>query len=207
MGTGEGGFLATRSSRLFRGIFCRRARAIISRKFRTRRMTRCRNRRSSRRRNRRIRRSRLISRRSEEYRQGKWDDARRDFVRARDLGYKPGFLEGLSPSEYLSRMDEKQAEEARLAQRVKDNTGESASGSSSASDQTVSLGESTTSSPRRPPPVVLPVARWRRRSAGAAGAASDAAADESAEQGGVSGAGARGHGRQGGSRREAIRMR
>ena len=82
----------------------------------------------------------------QEYRQGKWDDARRDFVRARDLGYKPGFLEGLSPSEYLSRMDEKQAEEARLSQRVKDNTGGTASGSSSASDQTVNLGESTQSS-------------------------------------------------------------
>jgi Flp pilus assembly secretin CpaC len=92
-----------------------------------------------------------------EYRQGKWDDARRDFIRARDLGYKPGFLEGLSPSEYLSRMDEKQAEEARLNQRVQDNTGGTASGSSSASDQTVSLAESSTSSSTTPPPVVLPV--------------------------------------------------
>jgi general secretion pathway protein D len=95
----------------------------------------------------------------EEYRQGKWDDARRDFTRARDLGFKPGFLEGLSPQEYLTRMDEKEAEEARLAQRS--NPGAAASGSSSASDQTVNLavGDSSTQSTsgsEAPTPVMPP---------------------------------------------------
>ena len=95
----------------------------------------------------------------EEYRQGKWDDARRDFIRARDLGFKPGFLEGLTPSEYLSRMDEKQAEEARLAQRANNNgnPGVVASGSSSASDQTVNLAEGDTNPSPAPAPVPAPV--------------------------------------------------
>jgi general secretion pathway protein D len=45
----------------------------------------------------------------QEYRDGDMDGARADFTKARDLGFQPSDLEGLSPSDYLKRMDEADA--------------------------------------------------------------------------------------------------
>jgi general secretion pathway protein D len=95
----------------------------------------------------------------EEYRDGNWTAAKQDFIAARDMGFKPGFLEGLSPSEYLTRMDEKQAEDAKAAANTPaPNTpatnspaagapmlasGAVATGTSSATGQTVDRGTTT----------------------------------------------------------------
>jgi len=76
----------------------------------------------------------------EEYRAKHWDAARADFAAARDAGFVPDFLEGLTPSEYLSRIDEMQAAQARASQPA-DATG--GSGSFSATANTVNLANTT----------------------------------------------------------------
>jgi len=48
-----------------------------------------------------------------EYRSGDFASARVDFMKARDLGYQPNYLEGLTPAEYLARMDESASASAR----------------------------------------------------------------------------------------------
>jgi general secretion pathway protein D len=45
----------------------------------------------------------------QEYRDGDMVSAREDFTKARDLGFQPGDLEGLSPSDYLKRIDDADA--------------------------------------------------------------------------------------------------
>ncbi|MGD0770066.1 MAG: hypothetical protein ABSB42_17920 [Tepidisphaeraceae bacterium] len=45
----------------------------------------------------------------QEYRDGDMLSAHADFTKARDLGFQPSYLEGLSPSEYLKRMDDADA--------------------------------------------------------------------------------------------------
>lgn len=47
----------------------------------------------------------------QQYRQGDWASARKNFELARDLGYKPGLFED-SPSKYLARMDAAEARQA-----------------------------------------------------------------------------------------------
>jgi Flp pilus assembly secretin CpaC len=76
----------------------------------------------------------------QEYRAKQWDAARKDFAAARDGGFSPDFLEGLTPAEYLSRIDEMQAAEARAANVT------SGSGSFSASTSTVNLADTSTPS-------------------------------------------------------------
>jgi general secretion pathway protein D len=73
----------------------------------------------------------------QEYRAGDWVGARADFAKAKDLGYEPGFLQGLSPDEYLQRMDEKDAADQQHAMAV--------SGMATASGQTVNLADDTSS--------------------------------------------------------------
>jgi general secretion pathway protein D len=73
----------------------------------------------------------------QEYRAKQWDAARKDFTAARDGGFVPDFLEGLTPAEYLSRIDEMQAAEARAANAT------SGSGSYSASTSTVNLANTS----------------------------------------------------------------
>ena len=88
----------------------------------------------------------------EEYRSGDLASARADFLKARDLGFQPNYLEGLTPSEYLQRMDEKTAPENRTA--VADAAAPAnISASADASGQTVNLaddsgGNSTPSAPK-----------------------------------------------------------
>jgi len=65
------------------------------------------------------------------YRSGDWTTARKNFIAARDLGFQPSYLEGLSPSEYLQRMDEKAVADRQASTAV--------SGSANASSQTVNL--------------------------------------------------------------------
>jgi Flp pilus assembly secretin CpaC len=67
------------------------------------------------------------------YRSGDFTEARKDFVAARDLGFQPSYLEGLTPSEYLERMDEKDSadKQASIAGAV--------SGSANATGQTINL--------------------------------------------------------------------
>lgn len=74
----------------------------------------------------------------EEYRARHWEAARQDFAAARDRGFVPDFLEGLTPAEYLTRIDEMQTAEARANQ-----TGASGSGSFSSSTTTVNRADST----------------------------------------------------------------
>jgi type II secretory pathway component GspD/PulD (secretin) len=78
----------------------------------------------------------------QEYRAKQWDAARRDFAAARDAGFVPGFLEGLTPAEYLSRIDEMQAAQARSAQQGAANPS-SGTGSFSTSTTTVNLANTT----------------------------------------------------------------
>jgi general secretion pathway protein D len=47
----------------------------------------------------------------QEYRDDDMVSAREDFTKARDLGFQPSYLEGLSPSDYLKRMDDADAAE------------------------------------------------------------------------------------------------
>jgi len=51
----------------------------------------------------------------DEYRSGDLASAKQDFIKARDLGFKPNYLEGLTPTEYLQRMDENAAEDGQQA--------------------------------------------------------------------------------------------
>ncbi len=65
-----------------------------------------------------------------------WATARQDFIKARDLGFQPSYLEGLAPSEYLQRMDERDSAESQAS------AGSSAgavSGSANATGRTVNL--------------------------------------------------------------------
>jgi hypothetical protein len=49
----------------------------------------------------------------DEYRSGDMAGAKQDFIKARDLGFKPNYLEGLTPTEYLQRMGEESAANAQ----------------------------------------------------------------------------------------------
>ena len=54
----------------------------------------------------------------DQYRHGDWIEARKNFVTARDGGYKPGLFED-SADKYLARMDEKeQADAAKAASQL-----------------------------------------------------------------------------------------
>jgi Flp pilus assembly secretin CpaC len=53
----------------------------------------------------------------DQYRQGDWNAARKNFEIARDLGYKPGLFED-SPEKYLARMDAKERRDAEQAAAV-----------------------------------------------------------------------------------------
>jgi general secretion pathway protein D len=55
----------------------------------------------------------------DEYRKGDWIAARADLTAARDLGYKPGFLEK-SPADMLKDMDAKEQKDAAKAQKEAD---------------------------------------------------------------------------------------
>jgi general secretion pathway protein D len=55
----------------------------------------------------------------DEYRKGDWIAARADLTSARDLGYKPGFLEK-SPADMLKEMDAKEQKDAAKAQKEAD---------------------------------------------------------------------------------------
>jgi general secretion pathway protein D len=70
------------------------------------------------------------------YRSGDWTVARKDFITARDLGFQPSYLEGLSPSEYLQRMDEKDVADRRASMA---GAGGAVSGSANVSSRTVNL--------------------------------------------------------------------
>src|SRR5207249_11345828 len=52
----------------------------------------------------------------DQYRRGDWIEARKNFVSARDGGYKPGLFED-SPEKYLARMDAKEQNDAAKAAR------------------------------------------------------------------------------------------
>jgi hypothetical protein len=79
----------------------------------------------------------------EEFRSGNYDAARKDFALARDKGFAPSFTEGLTPTEYLSRIDELQTAKAQ------DTSGNKVlvTGSSSGTGQTVNLADDTTGQP------------------------------------------------------------
>ncbi|MGD0464905.1 MAG: hypothetical protein ABSB74_20665 [Tepidisphaeraceae bacterium] len=79
----------------------------------------------------------------EAYRAGDWTTARRDFIAARELGFEPNYLEGLSPSEYLTRMDEKDAADRQASMAVSG----AVSGSANASSQTVNLASDASAAP------------------------------------------------------------
>jgi type II secretory pathway component GspD/PulD (secretin) len=90
----------------------------------------------------------------EEYRSGDITSARADFIKARDLGFQPNYLEGLSPSEYLARMDDGGSSDAQ-APTSDAAPASSISGTANASAQTVNLaddtsGTSTQSTPANP---------------------------------------------------------
>ena len=76
----------------------------------------------------------------QEYRAKQWDLARKDFAAARDAGFLPGFLEGLTPAEYLSRIDEMQAAQAIAAQQGATNS-TAGTGSFSVSTTTVNRAD------------------------------------------------------------------
>jgi len=82
----------------------------------------------------------IYDRARQEYRTGDLPAARADFVKARDLGFQPNYLEGLSPSEYIQRMDEKTVADKGQAQAA------NISGSAKASAQTINLADDSTSS-------------------------------------------------------------
>ena len=65
--------------------------------------------------------------------------AREDFIEARDLGFQPSYLEGITPAEYLQRMDEKDAADRQASV--------AASGSANVPAQTVALADETTAAP------------------------------------------------------------
>jgi general secretion pathway protein D len=67
----------------------------------------------------------------EAYRSGDLTEARKDFIAARDLGFQPSYLEGLTPSEYLERMDEKDSAERQASASGASASGASSSGASS----------------------------------------------------------------------------
>ncbi len=52
----------------------------------------------------------------DQYNRGDWINARKNFMVARDAGYRPGLFED-SPGDYLARMDKKEAADARENQR------------------------------------------------------------------------------------------
>jgi general secretion pathway protein D len=81
----------------------------------------------------------------EAYRAGDWTSARKDFITARNLSFEPNYLEGLSPSEYLQRMDEKDAADRQASMGVSG----AVSGSANASSQTVNLasGDASAATP------------------------------------------------------------
>lgn len=69
-----------------------------------------------------------------DYRSGDWIAARRNFVAARDAGFKPGLFED-SPSKYLARMDSKeQADAARHAAEVAKRDAEMAAAAKASAD-------------------------------------------------------------------------
>jgi type II secretory pathway component GspD/PulD (secretin) len=99
----------------------------------------------------------------EEYRQGDMPAARADFQKARDLGYQPNYLEGLSPTEYLQRMEEKDTADkgAQVAAFTSGNPASpapaatvSASGKSTA--VTVNLADESSSTQSTTPPPANP---------------------------------------------------
>jgi type II secretory pathway component GspD/PulD (secretin) len=73
----------------------------------------------------------------QEYRSGDMAAARADFIKARDLGFQPNYLEGLSPSQYLARMDENTAAPPQPA------ADSNISGTADVSAQTVALADDT----------------------------------------------------------------
>ena len=76
----------------------------------------------------------------EEYRSGDLASARADFIKARDLGFQPNYLEGMSPSEYLARMDDSGSADAQSPAPAP-SAGSNISGSANASAQTVNLAD------------------------------------------------------------------
>jgi general secretion pathway protein D len=67
-----------------------------------------------------------------EYRSGDFTSARADFLKAQNLGYKPNYLQDMSPEEYLQRMDEKAAADKQVARTA---------------DQTVALADDNAAAP------------------------------------------------------------
>jgi general secretion pathway protein D len=80
----------------------------------------------------------------QEYRDGDMASAREDFTKARDLGFQPSYLEGLSPSDYLKRMDDADAAQ-KQAEAAAPVANPPVVGTSNAPGQTVALASDTVS--------------------------------------------------------------
>jgi type II secretory pathway component GspD/PulD (secretin) len=84
----------------------------------------------------------------DEYRQGDITSARADFIKARDLGFQPSYLEGLTPSEYLERLDDSGSQPQASNTAVSP----SVSAAANASAQTVNLADDSGGTTQSAPP-------------------------------------------------------